>query len=158
QVDAPGRKEPRFPPHREPVARDAIRAAVAREAARAPSAVGLAGGASGGDILFHEVCAELGIPARLYLALPPDASVRGSAAPAGPEWVPRFYALASRQPAAPILARSKELPGWLRHRRDYSIWQRNNLWTLNEALVAGAQHVTLIALWNGKAGDGPGGT
>ena len=30
---------------------------------------------------------------------------------------------------------------------------------LNEALAAGARNVTvLLALWNGKQGDGPGGT
>jgi hypothetical protein len=57
-----------------------------------------------------------------------------------------------------VLARTKDLPGWLRHRDSYSIWQRNNLWMLNEALAAGSRNVTLIALWNGKAGDGPGGT
>ena len=50
------------------------------------------------------------------------------------------------------------MPGWLRHRAGYSLWQRNNLWILNEALSAGARNVTLIALWNGQHGDGPGGT
>ena len=29
---------------------------------------------------------------------------------------------------------------------------------LNEALAAGARNVTVLALWNGKQGDGPGGT
>jgi hypothetical protein len=50
------------------------------------------------------------------------------------------------------------MPGWLRHRANYSLWQRNNLWVLNEALSAGGRNVTLIALWNGQHGDGPGGT
>ena len=50
------------------------------------------------------------------------------------------------------------MPGWLRHRAGYTVWQRNNLWILNEALSAGARNVTLIALWNGQRGDGPGGT
>jgi hypothetical protein len=30
--------------------------------------IGIAGGACGGDILFHEVCEELKIPTRLFLA------------------------------------------------------------------------------------------
>ena len=50
-----------------------------------------AGGASGGDILFHEVCAELSVPTTLWLALPPDRYVMESVAPAGPDWVPRFH-------------------------------------------------------------------
>jgi hypothetical protein len=37
--------------------------------------------------------------------------------------------------------------------------QRNNLWILHDALAdAGGENVTLIALWNGEKGDGPGGT
>ena len=158
QVDAPGRKEPRFPADKEPLARAAIRQAVERQIELYGRAVGISGAASGGDILFHEVCAELGIPTRLFLALPPESYVTESVAPAGHEWVPRFYAIQSRFPSAPILARTKDLPGWLRHRADYSIWQRNNLWMLNEALTNGSRNLSLIALWNGKKGDGPGGT
>jgi len=33
---------------------------------------GIAGGACGSDILFHEVCESLGIPTQLFLALPKD--------------------------------------------------------------------------------------
>jgi tetratricopeptide (TPR) repeat protein len=158
QVDAPGRAEPRFPPDKEPLAREAIRAAVQRDAAGTGGAVGLAGAASGGDILFHEVCAELGIPTVLYLALPADEYVKQSVAPAGGDWIRRFWAIKDRFPAAPVLARGVDLPGWLQHRPDYSIWQRNNLWMLNEAFAVGARNVTVLALWNGKKGDGPGGT
>jgi hypothetical protein len=158
QVDAAGRKEPRFPPDKEPLARAAIRDVLERQLTRFGSAIGIAGAASGGDILFHEVCAELGIPAKLYLALPPDMYVTESVAPAGPDWVRRFWQLESLFPSAPILARTKELPGWLGRRTDYSIWQRNNLWMLNEALAGGARNITVIALWNGRTGDGPGGT
>ena len=158
QIDAPGRTDPRFPAVKEEVARAAIRDAVERELARCGAAVGIAGGASGGDILFHEVCLDLGIETRLYLALPPDAYVSESVAPAGPDWVRRFWDLTARVQAPPVLSRTTALPGWLRHRKGYSIWQRNNLWMLNEALAEGAQNVTLIALWNGREGDGPGGT
>jgi hypothetical protein len=158
QIDAPGRKERRFPAEMEGAAREAIRAAVAREATGPGGAVGIAGAASGGDILFHEVCLELGVPTRLLLALPPEVYVKESVAPGGPDWVHRFWAIHSRFSTAPILARSKDLPGWLRHRHPYSIWQRNNLWMLFEALTAGARQLTVLALWNGQEGDGPGGT
>ena len=157
QVDAPGRQEPRFPPDKEAIAHAAIRDTVEQEA-RGAGAVGFAGAASGGDILFHEGCAELGIPTKLYLAIPADAYVNDSVEPAGPDWVRRFEAIHARFPFAPILSATTALPEWLRDRRDYSIWQRNNLWMLHEALAEGAENVTLIALWNGKAGDGPGGT
>jgi hypothetical protein len=157
RVDAPGRAKPRFPPDKEAVAREQIRRAVERERASGAT-TGLAGGASGGDILFHEVCLELGIPTRLHLAMPPAAYVAGSVAPSGGNWVERFWALTKvielRQ-----LSGSEALPSWLAAKRDYDVWQRNNLWTLHHALAAGPGNVTLLALWDGEAiGDGPGGT
>ena len=158
QIDRPGRPEPRFPAGKESVAREAIRDAVTQVLARNPSAVGIAGCANGGDIVFHEVCADLGVPTTPYLAVPADLYVPQSVAPAGPEWVQRFWAIQARTPSAPVLARTLQTPGWLRHRAGYSLWQRNNLWILNEALSTGARNVTLIALWNCQRGDGPGGT
>jgi hypothetical protein len=158
QIDAPGRKQPRFPADCEALARAAIRVAVEREVRRYGGAVGIAGGASGGDILFHEVCAELGVQTKLYLALPPELYVPESVAPAGKDWVGRFQTILSRLAAAPVLAQTREEPGLPGYSGDDSIWHRNNLWMLNEALTAGAENVTLIALWDGKKGDGPGGT
>jgi hypothetical protein len=157
RIDAPGRKEPRFPAEKEAAARAALHQAVKGTSGDA-GAVGIAGAASGGDILFHEVCAELGVPTRLFLALPPEPYIAASVAPAGSGWVRRFWKIKNDQAAVPVLAQSADLPGWLGHLEPYSVWQRNNLWTLNEALAAGARHVTVLALWNGKAGDGPGGT
>jgi hypothetical protein len=159
RIDAPGRAEPRFPAEKESVARAAIKEAVAKEQARiATKVTGIAGGASGGDILFHEVCAELGIETQLYLAIPPAKYIVESVeVPGQPEWIDRFRAVESRREPR-ILSQGKELPRWLRARSDYSIWQRNNLWTLHNALAHGGKSVTLVALWNGKAGDGPGGT
>ena len=53
---------------------------------------------------------------------------------------------------------------WLGEKRDYYIWQRNNRWMLFNALdelsdpKTGDPNITLIALWDGESGDGPGGT
>jgi hypothetical protein len=159
-IDAPGREEPRFPPGKEDVAREAIRKAVAAELERPGGvAYGIAGGASGGDVLFHEVCAELGIPTRLYLALPKGDYIAASVQPAGPEWVERFNQLYQEHPETRVLARTEDLPRWLSEKTEpYSIWQRNNLWMLHNALADEGRNLTLIALWNGKEGDGPGGT
>ena len=143
-IDAPGRKEPRFPPQQEGTARDTPPGAIA-------------GGASGGDLLFQELCAELGIASELYLALPPADFIAASVAPGGAGWVDRFNAAYDRLPKEQ-LADSKELPGWLQGKANYDIWQRNNLWMLHNALALGRDRVTLIALWDGKTGDGPGGT
>lgn len=159
RIDDPGREKPRFPASKEGVAGEAIKEAVLKERDISGGiAYGIAGGASGGDTLFHEVCAESGIPTRLYLALPRNDYVKESVASAGPEWVERFNQLHKKLPVR-VLSDSDELPRWLQEKPDYGIWQRNNLWMLHNALAdAGGENVTLIALWDGQKGDGPGGT
>jgi len=170
-MDAQGREKPRFPADKEEVARQAIREAIVKERpVNEAMAWGFAGGASGGDILFQEVCAELGIPTQLYLAIPPERYVVSSVQKAGERWVERFWKLYhqhSEQKRVRVLSEATDisdereyLPAWLRTKPDYGIWQRNNLWTLFNALSAGgARNLTLIALWDGEpTGDGPGGT
>jgi tetratricopeptide (TPR) repeat protein len=171
-IDAPGREQPRFPSDKEDIARQLIRDAVEAEMKAGDGvSFGIAGGASGGDILFHEVCADLGIPTQLYLALQSGLYVNASVRQAGPHWVERFRRLQSRlskEDAVRVLSELEEeptdekeyLPAWLRSKPDYNIWQRNNLWMLYNALAAGGDDcVTLIALWDREpTGDGPGGT
>jgi hypothetical protein len=119
--------------------------------------LGIAGGASGGDILFHEACEKLGVPSQMYLVLPKAAYIKSSVAEGGSDWIGRFNRLCDRLKPK-VLADSEQLPRWLRAKKDYSIWQRSNLWMLHNALFISRDHLTLIALWNGAAGDGPGGT
>lgn len=163
RIDAAGREEPRFPPDAEPLARRMIAEAVDGEVRRAEQdgrrLLGIAGGASGGDLLFHEICEELGIPTRLYLALPRADYVRASVADAAGDgdWVARFDRL-HRKLDTLVLNDTGDLPRWLQERDDYGIWQRSNLWMLYDALAKGHGDMTLIALWNGATGDGPGGT
>ncbi len=174
-IDAPGRKKARFPADKELTAREKIKEAIVKEMNHASGvACGYAGAASGGDTLFQEVCAELAIPTRLYLAIPPQRYVKTSVSQAGPQWVDRFWKVhadhvARNQvrvlsDATDVKDEIEYLPAWLRAKPDYSIWQRNNLWLLFNALDEGCDpksgnpNITLIALWDGEGGDGPGGT
>lgn len=157
-MDEAGREVPRFPKEKEAAAREKIKEAVAAEAAKLNGPVtGIAGGACGGDILFHEVCAGGGIPTELYLVLPPDQFKAESVNFAGAQWTERFDALYKKLRHY-TLCNTKQLPAWLQKKKDYNIWERNNLWLLNSALVNGGLNMTLIALWDRKGGDGPGGT
>jgi hypothetical protein len=164
RIDAKDRPKPRFPRTQEAVAaaRNAIHQKILAEHERSPVAYGIAGGASGGDLLFHEVCAELGIKTRLYLALPKEAYIVRSVQDAGPEWVDRFNTVFNQHGEASVrvLDGAEELPRWLRTKMPKSyFWQRNNLWMLNNALADEKKDLTLIALWDGEdRGDGPGGT
>lgn len=163
RVDAPGRKKPRFPPtaEAETKARAMIAAAIDSELADAAGqVVGIAGAASGGDILFHELCLARGIKTTLFILSGRDPFVATSVADSGPAWVARFDELYRQLPAR-VLGDSDEpmmLPRWSRALSTYSVWERNNRWMLHNALVYGAAKTTLIALWNGETGDGPGGT
>lgn len=140
RIDSPRRKKPRFPADKEGAARLAIEEKVEKELARmGGEVIGIAGGASG-DILFHEVCKDLDIPTTLYLAMPRDYYVTESVQDGGSHWVDRFDELYNRL-ARRELGRSKKLPRWLQSKPDYTIWQRNNLWMLYNAMACGSRHV-----------------
>src|SRR6266567_3643560 len=154
-IDRPDRSQARFPPWAEGRAREAIHSAIAGlQWAHAGTTLGLAGGASGGDLLFHECCQELGIPTRVLLALSPDEFEAISVAPGGPGWVRRFRTLIEK--AGGQLHVMQESDG-LMEGATANVWQRANLWMIEEA-VRLAPERALLALWDGKTGDGPGGT
>jgi tetratricopeptide (TPR) repeat protein len=159
-IDRKDRAKPRFPAEKESLANEWIREKIIEiknELDPDTQIIGIAGGASGGDILFHELCQELGIGSLMYLALPREQFLAESVAFAGNGWINRFDSLMAKLPH-PVLGESKALPGWLHGKPDYNIWVRNNQWLLNSALVCGGRHLSLISLWNGEGGDGPGGT
>jgi hypothetical protein len=158
-IDPPDKVPPRFPSSLKDHAREAIRKAVQQEIDRTDGAVvGIAGGASGGDLLFHDVCEELKIDHRLYLPLPPDWFRNESVSPAGRFWEDRFDELLRKYPSPPVLAKTAELPLWLSAKKDYTSWQRANLWFIQEARALNASNFTLIALWDGVRTEGLGGT
>lgn len=155
-IDRPGREQPRFPASAEENARTAIGDAVERiVGAHVGATVGLAGAASGGDILFHEVCAEQGIATRVLLALPMEEFVPASVAPAGGAWVRRVHTLIDRRGPEDVFVRGDN--DGLLEGASGNVWQRANLWMIEEALALAPER-TLLALWDSKTGDGPGGT
>ena len=163
-IDSSNRKTPRFPAKLESVAAQAIADAVAAELAplknQQKNVLGITGGACGGDILFHEACHGLGITSHMYLLFPRQQFLDVSVSFAGQAWIDRFDQVYNKlgPQERPELGPDDNLPAWLQEREGYSIWVRNNLWMLNNALVFGGKNVTLFALWNGEGGDGVGGT
>ena len=149
-IDSKDRKIPRFPANKEIAAREAIKKELNDEREKYKDQLtGIAGGASGGDILFHEVCKEANISSEIYLALLEENYKKASVSFAGKEWENRFDKLTSNLPVH-ILSEEKDI--------NDSIWERANLWMLHEALKGGGKNMTLIALWDGQGGDGEGGT
>jgi hypothetical protein len=93
----------------------------------------------------------------LFLALSQGQFSATSVQHGGKDWVERYNRLCARLTPR-VLGDSEQLPVWLRGKSDYSIWQRNNLWMLFNALALTAKSLTLIALWDNGPADGPGGT
>jgi hypothetical protein len=151
----------RFPPTAlaEAKARAMILEAVKKEASgHEGRTLGIAGGACGADILFHEVCQQLGVETELFLALPEEKFQVTSVQHGGADWVDRYRALMERQVPS-VLQPTKALPRWLSGSPDYDLWQRNNRWMMFSALAKDARELTLIALVNReREPNGPGGT
>jgi len=158
-IDELGRNPPRFPNSITGTVRDAIRARLQQEQTRTDGAIiAVASAASGGDLLFHEVCEALGLEHRLYLPLPSDRFRNESVSPAGREWEDRFDKLLKQCKSYSCMAASPDLPVWLAAKQGYTTWQRANLWLINEVLALGAKNFTLLALWDGVKTQGLGGT
>jgi tetratricopeptide (TPR) repeat protein len=149
-IDAPDRVTPRLPASAEPAAREAILRTVEREAKEDRTAcMGVAGAASGADILFHEICDSLGIANKICLAVPATEYERLGVVAAGAQWEARFRDLIARH-SHQILSQSTELPRWLRPNAPYDFWGRDTMWRYHTAAAVG--DITVIALWDGKEG------
>ena len=150
-IDSKNRAAPRFPAIKENIAREEIKDRLIKEKETLKDKLkGIAGGACGGDILFHELCEELNIPTEIYLALPVEAFKKESVSFAGKEWEERFDRLIKKLPVY-ILPEPKD------SNKD-NVWERANIWMLDSVLKNGGANMTLVALWDRKAGDGGGGT
>jgi hypothetical protein len=150
-IDAPGRDKPRFPPDKEPIAANAIAAALA-ELDIGVRDLCVCGGACGGDLLFAE--AALAREARLELYIPFDETtfLEKSVDFAGGDWRPRFFAAKARATLHVLTAEKGSTPD------GEDPYERNNLWMLDAASRFGPDKVDFVCLWNGQSGDGPGGT
>src|SRR5262249_22142505 len=160
-LDKPGRVPPRFPVENEEIARQEIRKAVMAEQSETGAiAYGIAGGANGGDLLFHEVCAELGIRTELWLALPSDQYLEVAVQPyvckGTDKLVDRFNQLRRQLSNPPLsMADTMHLPRWLRIKPGYDFWQRHTKWIIYTALnKVDLENLTLIALYDGEQNSG----
>jgi len=161
-IDAENRKEPRFPKEREAEIRQKIKVNV-KDVLESNHAednyIAIAGGACGGDLLFLEICNELGLKVKMLLALPAEDYIAESVSFAGKSWVDRFYRMyEDSNTEVSVFAQRKDLEVSVIEQDEYSFWERNNLWLLKTALSFGGSNLTLIAVWDGKGEDGPGGT
>jgi hypothetical protein len=151
-IDAPGRKEPRFPASKEPVAADAIAKLLdSAELGANSSDLAICGGACGGDLLFAEACLARGTKLELHIPFDEPDFLAESVDFADANWRQRFFTAKAQ---ASLHVAPEEL-GALAPGDDP--YERNNMWMLDSAARFGPKKVVFICLWNGKGGDGPGG-
>ena len=155
RVDAPGRAHPRFPAAMVPQAAAAIAHALDALDAR-PGDLALAQGAAGGDLLFAEACAARGVRVQLLLPLPEAEFIKQSVlgSDGDDDWPARYAGLRARLQDAPRVM-PDELGPLPAHG---DAFERCNQWLLHSALAHGEGKLRFICLWDGKGGDGPGGT
>lgn len=141
-IDAPGREEPRFPPCKETIARQAI-AVKLDELGAGEGDVGLCGGACGSDLLFAEACLERGL--RVELRIPfgiPTFLQKSVRFPENGEvWQARFHDVWLHN-LTTLKAMPEELGPTAPNVDPYA---RHSLWQLYAALAYGSEKVRFIA-------------
>ncbi len=150
-IDRPNRATPRFPAQLEPAVRDAIRQRLVKHEA----GLGYASAACGSDILFLEAVLELKGKAYIVLPYEQEKFKKDSVEIANdPQWVARFEQVMSK--ASDVLLASEQPidEGALS-------FEYTNLLLHGLASIRAERFETElvpIAVWDGKPGDGRGGT
>lgn len=153
-LDRRDRPQPRFPVQMVPEAAARIQIVLNRLEANSQDLAIAPGIACGGDILFLEACLLRQIEIQVYLPFPVAEFIAQSVDFAGDDWVERFYQI-KNHPLVTTHLQSEELEPLSAGENPY---ERNNLWALNSSSIYGSERVRLIVLWDGKGGDGRGGT
>jgi uncharacterized protein len=156
-VDTLDRPTPRFPPDQVPRVTDEVRRAFDRWGV-GPSTTIVCGGARGADILAAEEGLARGARVRLCLALPPDEFVERSVAIPGTDWEDRFRALLAKADHATLAEHGGAGAGAA---EGDAVFARTNEWIVAEARSlagGGDRRPHALVVWNGREGDGPGGT
>lgn len=152
-IDAPGRVPPRFPPEKEEVAAKEI-ANELYELDAGPKDLALCGGACGGDLLFAEACLNRKVHLQIRIPFDEPTFLKNSVTFAEGNWEERYDAVKNNK-LTTLFVMSQELGPTPENVNPY---ERNNLWQLYTALSMGPEKIRFICLWDGKGGDGPGGT
>jgi hypothetical protein len=154
-VDAPDRKEPRFPSEKEVAAAHGIEGALESLGA-GPEDLAFCQAAAGGDLLFLEACQRRGVRCSVLLPFDEPEFIEKSITPSsrGEKWRDRYYAMKAK-----LLEPIRVMPDYLGPSlSNADPFERCNLWLLCSALACGVGKLHFVALWDGSDGDGPGGT
>ena len=105
-------------------------------------------------MLFAESCLERDLHLEIRIPFEEPTFLHKSVNFAGESWQNRFYKV-KNNPNTKLYVMPHEIG---QTPEGVDAYARNNLWMLYTALSYTPEKVSFICLWNGKEGDGPGGT
>ncbi len=150
-VDRLDRETPRFPPEMEGVV--ALRMLETLKGLDAgPRDLGLCGGAAGGDLIFAEACLGCDVPFEVLLPQAEEAFLADSVEPSGTGWEERYRRAVEAAESVEVL------PDGYLDDAELGLYGRHGRWLLERATRWGTGRLELVALWDGRPGDGSGGT
>jgi hypothetical protein len=152
RIDLPDRPAPRFPAHRVAAARRAIESALNRIVV-APGDRAITSGANGGDLLFAADCLRREAMLELWLPSAPERFIETSVLPGGRAWVAALDKVLAHPRTTLQVLPPTEGSG-----SDADAYARCNEAMLLRALALAGGPLEFVCLWDGGAGDGPGGT
>lgn len=130
---------------------DAIRTALNQLTEQELKVEAFASASPGADIIFHEICHELGVHSTVCLPMP-EEEFGGRVFSDLDDWKRRFRDLIDNK-KLPVLELSDRagLPNWL-HGADVDPWKRGDQWLVQMALARDAEQVNLVTYWDGEEG------
>lgn len=148
-VDLPDRASPRFPADEVPRVTAEVRDALAAWQV-GPGSTVVSGGARGADLIVAEEAQARGARVLLCLALPPEEFTGRSVDVPGTDWVARFGRIARRAEVRVLDDVDGSGP-------DDDVFTRANHWMVDVARSIDPRPYAIV-VWDGRRGDGLGGT
>ncbi len=150
-IDHPNRSVPRFPSHLEPT----VQRVIEQRLDKLGGNIGYASAACGGDILFLEALLKRHGEIHIVLPFERDSFVKESIdfLPEG-NWAQRFTELAHRAAEVVVASEGRFQGGGISF--EYANHMLSGLTCIRADQLE--TDAVLVALWDGKSGDGPGGT
>jgi len=147
-IDYPGKIKKTFPVTKEKDVREDIEKLLNKLNAAPGDIAILAGLSAGSEIIFAEVCAEMGMHVNVHLPLPESRYIREFVSIGGEQWVDRFYKICSH----PEVDAFYQLEQVGSPKKNADPYERNNRWALYSSLIRGISKTTLISVWNNVGG------
>jgi len=150
-MDRPERETPRFPPELEPAVKEAIRGRLKEACA----GFGYASAACGSDLLFHEVILEMKGESHVILPFEKEPFVKNSVEIVpGTDWGGRCERVIAQ--AVEVLEASKQSRAVTSVSYEFANLMLHGLASVRAQRLE--TKLVPLAVWDGQAGDGPGGT